>query len=511
MSKITAYGAMTAPAPNDQLIIVDVDDISLAASGTDKRITVDNLTTVPVTTNATATGSLTLTVTGTMVFNLTVTGTLVLTLSGSGLTAGQEYSVTLYLATGGHGVTFSGVTWVGSSSAPTLISGFNVLTFTTVDQGTTWHGAAVTGAPVLPLSTSSGGTGLASAGNAGPFLASTGAGNPLALAGLIPPAPVQTSSFTATLGELNPFDATSGNITVTLPAGGFAGQLVGAKMVNTASSHTGTITPTAPDVIGRVTGWTSGSYSTSASLAIQGQGQVLAYNPAVTPGLVTVQTPSSSANLLISTSVAPFAAGQLVFFTAGTMPTGPISANTPYYVKTTSGPTSGVFTFTVASTSTGSGLIPTSAGSSINVMTCGNWTTVSNDLPLDQLDTRYSTSSGLSLQASTGTTPYTLLSSGSVPQTILSWTAPTDGQLHRVVIIAMQHVATTQVAGNIDASFTDPASGTDSTFLLMGSLSSGYKNVISPLFIAQASTITVVQQTLLTSGAGTLWCEIWGS
>jgi len=144
-----------------------------------------------------------------------------------------------------------------------------------------------------------------------------------------------------------------------------------------------TIQPTAPDILGRVTGWTAGSYPASAVLSLPGQGQLLAYNPAGAASSAGVT--ASSASLTIATSTAPFAAGQLVYFTAGTMPAG-LTANTPYYVVSVSGPTAGVFTFQVAATSTGSGIAPTTTGSAVLVQTCGNWTTLADDLPLAQLE-----------------------------------------------------------------------------------------------------------------------------
>ena len=43
MSKITAYTALTSPASNDVLPVVDVNDTSMASTGTTKKITVANL------------------------------------------------------------------------------------------------------------------------------------------------------------------------------------------------------------------------------------------------------------------------------------------------------------------------------------------------------------------------------------------------------------------------------------------------------------------------------------
>jgi hypothetical protein len=43
MSKITAYGQLTAPAADDVLPVVDVSDTSMAATGTTKKVRVGDL------------------------------------------------------------------------------------------------------------------------------------------------------------------------------------------------------------------------------------------------------------------------------------------------------------------------------------------------------------------------------------------------------------------------------------------------------------------------------------
>jgi hypothetical protein len=347
---------------------------------------------------------------GTVTLNASLYAAVLLTLTGgsvtlalSGASGGTEAQIILYTVQSGGPwtLTWPTVTWVGGSAPSVPASGTGIFTFSSPDGGTTWYGAQVTAAPSLPLSVSNGGTGLASAGVAGTFLASTGLSTAASWTGLLPPTAPQTSSFTATLGKLNEADATSANITATLPVGGFSGQLACVKMTNTASSHTTTIAVTAPDVMGRATGWTSGSYATSSSpMVLTGQAQLMAYNAAGTASPVTVT--ASSANLTISTSTAPFAAGQLVYFTWTTQPTG-LNASTPYYVVSTSGPTAGVFTFSVDTTSGGSGIAPSTAGSGVLVQTCGNWTTVADDLPLSQLDLRYPADSAVVHLAGTET------------------------------------------------------------------------------------------------------------
>lgn len=53
--KISQYGALTSPAPADELVIVDVDDHTMAASGTTKNITAANLG-LPLTPSGDTTG-----------------------------------------------------------------------------------------------------------------------------------------------------------------------------------------------------------------------------------------------------------------------------------------------------------------------------------------------------------------------------------------------------------------------------------------------------------------------
>ncbi|MGH3201735.1 MAG: hypothetical protein ACRDP5_06740 [Streptosporangiaceae bacterium] len=48
MSKITEYEPLTSPAADDLLLIVDVNDESMAATGTDKKITVGDLLLQPL-------------------------------------------------------------------------------------------------------------------------------------------------------------------------------------------------------------------------------------------------------------------------------------------------------------------------------------------------------------------------------------------------------------------------------------------------------------------------------
>jgi hypothetical protein len=343
-----------------------------------------------VSANSTASGAVTLSLAAGNVFALTLTGN-VTSLAVTGATSGVACSFTLYLAqdvTGGRSFAWmTGVAWL-SGSAPAVPSGSGAVSayvFETLNGGTNWYGSALAG-PSLPLSVANGGWGAGTAGAAGTFPVSQGTSTPPAWTGLLPPDPtVQTSNFTATLGELETVDATSGSVTATLPGGAFAGQIAAVKMIRTTAPNTVTVAATAPDVMGRASGWTSGSYPASSALSLSGQGMLLAYNPAGAPWPVTVSGSTWTVTGIFS---APFAVGSLVFFAAGTIPAG-ITAGVPYYVTAAAGPSGGTFTFSVSATAGGSAISPSAGGSGVTVAACGNWTTVADDLPLSGLDARY--------------------------------------------------------------------------------------------------------------------------
>jgi len=312
--------------------------------------------------------------------------TVTITLAGSGNPVAE--ALTLYLTqdgTGGRTVTWPGsVTWLpGSTPALANAPGaLTVIVLESLDGGSTWYGSASDLA--LPLAVGNGGTGQVSNGTAGQLLASNGTAS--AWQGLLTQVTTVTGNTSAVQGQIVPVDATSGNVTITLPQEPFEGALAGVKMMATASGHTTSVATTAPDVMNRITGWTSGTAATSATLSVPGQGTLLSYNA---PGISYAVTAngSSSATLTLTGSFgsSPFAAGQIVYLAGAA--TSPDALNTSYYCvfANLSG---SVFTMKIDTTSAGTGqaaVVP--AG--MFVQASGSWTIISDDLPLSQLDARY--------------------------------------------------------------------------------------------------------------------------
>jgi hypothetical protein len=116
---------------------------------------------------------------------------------------------------------------------------------------------------------------------------------------------------------------------------------------------------------------------------------------------------------------------------------------------------------------------------------------------------------GIGLLATTGTAGFALQNATA---TILSWTAPNDGNLHRVIIYASMEVTSTETGGLIQVAFTPPG-GTVGDFQLFASGQNTGARVPSAfnLIIGAGTTIAIDQNSALTAGAAVMYAEIWGS
>jgi hypothetical protein len=117
---------------------------------------------------------------------------------------------------------------------------------------------------------------------------------------------------------------------------------------------------------------------------------------------------------------------------------------------------------------------------------------------------------GLELQASTGAGGYALVNGTG---TIISWTTPNDGLLHRVTVFTILYVSVTEVGGSINLGYTVPSGQGSSTSITGGTSSGPSPHALSPFsLIVEANTaVTITQASALTSGAAVFWAEIWGS
>jgi hypothetical protein len=96
--------------------------------------------------------------------------------------------------------------------------------------------------------------------------------------------------------------------------------------------------------------------------------------------------------------------------------------------------------------------------------------------------------------------------------TVISWTAPNDGNIHRVLVFAAMSVTSPLTGGEIDATLTVPDGTTSQPQLFPGNQSGGAKNMSFCVYIVKAgSTFSLVQSSAASAGAGVIWAEIWGS
>lgn len=91
-------------------------------------------------------------------------------------------------------------------------------------------------------------------------------------------------------------------------------------------------------------------------------------------------------------------------------------------------------------------------------------------------------------------------------QTILSWTAPQDGQLHRVEVFCTEVVTNATTAGITQVTVNGTA-----TTLISGGQAVGSQIGQAQVILQPGGTITIRQNTAMTAGAATVYAELWGS
>lgn len=123
---------------------------------------------------------------------------------------------------------------------------------------------------------------------------------------------------------------------------------------------------------------------------------------------------------------------------------------------------------------------------------------------------------GWSLLATTGAAGF---SKANATANILSWTAPSDGNLHRVAAVYASHVTVAETGGQV--TFGSQSTGGGGTLI---DSSAGWATVdnggngtglrVSPNYaylpVAPGNTIYLYQSTALSAGTSKLWAEIWG-
>lgn len=120
---------------------------------------------------------------------------------------------------------------------------------------------------------------------------------------------------------------------------------------------------------------------------------------------------------------------------------------------------------------------------------------------------------GLALLATTNATGTSGFAKTNGTPTIISWTAPNDGNMHRVIVNAVQHVTSAETGGAVTVTWTAP-DGTTGTSQSLYSGGAGTGSVkaagVANALIGPNTTVAVAQTSALTAGATTVWAEIYG-
>jgi hypothetical protein len=117
--------------------------------------------------------------------------------------------------------------------------------------------------------------------------------------------------------------------------------------------------------------------------------------------------------------------------------------------------------------------------------------------------------SALAVQAAT---PLAGVALQNATPTLLSWTTPADGQLHRFTYFCAMDIAVTQVGGNVNIQWSAPDGSAQGYTLFVGGQGAGqnFTQTFLGVLVQAGSAVNIVQTSALTSGAATLWAEIWG-
>jgi hypothetical protein len=120
------------------------------------------------------------------------------------------------------------------------------------------------------------------------------------------------------------------------------------------------------------------------------------------------------------------------------------------------------------------------------------------------------TPSGLTKVADTGAAGFALQNG---TPTILTWTAPNDGQSHVVVIGMLLDVATSETGGEIAVNLLLPNGHNNAVATYAAGLTAGlHSNPATFVYCVPPGTVLSVEQyTALTAGAGIVYAQIWAA
>lgn len=118
----------------------------------------------------------------------------------------------------------------------------------------------------------------------------------------------------------------------------------------------------------------------------------------------------------------------------------------------------------------------------------------------------------LGLLATTGVAGFALQNA---TPAILTWTAPADGNLHRVLVFANGDVTVATTGGAVGIALTLPDGTAVANSILAGTQGVSHLNISgagnATFFVKAGTTVTLSQTSAMTAGAEVVYAELWGS
>lgn len=367
----------------------------------------------------------------------------------------------------------------------------------------------------------------------------------LPFAGLLTPVAVKTSAYAAAAGNYVPCDTTSAGFTVTLPNAPADLTVVGVKHVIQGGTNVLTVACAGSDVYNKAGG------GTSATLSLASQGILVQYSASggiwyvVSDDLPLTQLDARYVRSVTAADTSVVIGGT---GTAPTVRTGTLDVVATQHPPAASVPMNsqkftGLANGSAAADSAAYGQTPAGGNTAtIGQGGTGQTTVAAAYNALSPMtakgDMEYDSAAGAAARLAVGSAGQVLGVSGGVPAwgmgltllaatslsgyalvngtgTIISWTAPSDGALHRFIVFSNKVVTSTETGGQIQVAFTDAASVSVTTTPFGGGQGTGFQvsgnTALGGCFVPAGTTVTVKQSSALTAGASTLWAEIWGS
>lgn len=94
---------------------------------------------------------------------------------------------------------------------------------------------------------------------------------------------------------------------------------------------------------------------------------------------------------------------------------------------------------------------------------------------------------------------------------VLTWTAPNDGQMHRVELFGGTHCTAAATGGALHFNFQSPDGSNNTPIILGANQATGWHFTNNAIALVAPGTTVTISQDAQSAGAQTGWFELWAS